>query len=100
MTYATDRRLDFIDWRLTVHGSIRRQHLMDAFQISQPQASADLTAFEAEHPGAMVYDKSAKQYVPGRNPYRSKRGWTPEAVNAWKQFCATGHPMAWDCNIS
>lgn len=95
MTYAVDRRLDFIDWRLIAHGEIQRADIMNQFQVSEAQASADLGAFEREHPGTMTYDKTRKRYVPARNPYRSKRKWTPAALKAMEQFCASGHPMAW-----
>lgn len=65
MSWATDRRLDYIAWRLADHGAIRRDDLMRVFGVSMPQASADLGAFDRAHPGAMVYDKSAKQYAAG-----------------------------------
>jgi hypothetical protein len=68
MTWATDRRLDYIDWRLAEHGEIQRADLMRVFAVSEQQASIDLNAFIATHPGAMEYDKSAKRYV------RAKRG--------------------------
>ena len=68
VTWATDRRLDYIDWRLSQHGDICRADIMAVFGVSEPQASIDLNAFLAAHPGAMEYDKSAKRYV------RAKRG--------------------------
>jgi len=73
MSWALDRRLDYIDWRLARHGEVRRQHLIDAFGISMPQASADLASFDAAHAGAMEYDKSRKVYVPTKEPYRIRR---------------------------
>jgi hypothetical protein len=73
MSWALDRRLDYIDWRLARHGEVRRQHLMTAFGVSMPQASVDLNAFIAAHPGAMAYDKSRKLYAPAKMPYRSRR---------------------------
>lgn len=73
MSWALDRRLDYIDWRLARHGEVRRQHLIDAFGISMPQASADLASFEAAHASAMEYDRSRKAYVPAKAPYRMRR---------------------------
>ena len=74
MTWFSERRLDFIDFRLLTAGTIRRDHLMATFDVSQSQASADLAAFEREHPGAMRYDKSGKAYVPANGRYVSQRG--------------------------
>jgi hypothetical protein len=71
MTWASDRRLDFIAWRLHHGGSIRRLDLMTAFEISMPQASADFAAFERLYPGAMVYDKSEKRYMAQGNTRRA-----------------------------
>ena len=73
MTWAADRRLDYIDARLATHGEVRREHLMTAFGVSMPQASVDLNAFIAAHPGAMAYDKSRKLYAPAKQPYRPRR---------------------------
>jgi hypothetical protein len=73
MTWAIDRRLDYIDWRLATHGEVRRQHLTETFGISMQQASADIGAFDREHPGAMEYDKSRKSYIASRAPYRVRR---------------------------
>lgn len=95
MSYAIDRRLDFIDLRLLMHGTIRREHIVSTFGVSQPQASSDIGAFLEQYPGALDYDKSAKQYVVAKTPYRSRRKWTADAIRAWKQFSQTGHPMGW-----
>ena len=63
MTWATDRRLDYIAWRLASRGAIRRDDLMRVFAVSMAQASADLGEFDRAHPGAMSYDRSAKHYA-------------------------------------
>ena len=55
---------------LRVFGFINRQHLIRKFGISVPVASKDLNAFMRMHPGVMEYDKSAKQYIPHKNPRR------------------------------
>lgn len=94
MTWAADRRLDYIDWRLLTVGSIRREHIMRTFSVSAPQASGDLTAFQAAHPEAIRYDKSGKSYVPARMPYRSVRGHDdPEVKRALTLLANAGHPM-------
>lgn len=64
MTWATDRRLDYIDRCLAIRGEVRRADLVDAFGVSVAQASADLNAFIAAHPDRMAYDKTRKAYVP------------------------------------
>ena len=57
-------RLVFIDHCLTAYGSVCRADLTHAFNISVPQASLDLKAFQglAEPHQRMVYDRSAKRY--------------------------------------
>lgn len=39
-----------------------RKHLMEAFDISQPQASNDIGKFIKLHPGAWAYNARKKQY--------------------------------------
>lgn len=68
MTWSTDRRADYIDWRLSTIGEIQRADLMRVFEVSEVQASIDLRGFISAYPEAMKYDKSAKRYV------RAKRG--------------------------
>ena len=96
MTWAVDRRLDYIDWRLSVQGEIRRSDLMRVFGVSMSQASLDLSAFERGYPGAMAYDKSAKCYIPAREPYRAKRGMDgPNVRRALSLLAGAGHAMGW-----
>lgn len=64
MTYFASLRLDFIDWRLLNAGAIRRADIVEKFGVSPGQASVDLAAFERAHPEAIIYDRSAKQYIP------------------------------------
>ncbi len=68
------QRLDYIDWRLLNHGSIRREHIQRAFGVSQGHASKDLALFQSLHPEAMRYDPRGKQYVPANGCYHSLRG--------------------------
>lgn len=67
------RRLDAIDALLATRGELRRQDIIDLFGVSMPQASMDIQAFIAAHPKAIVYDKSAKCYMPARTTYRRQR---------------------------
>ena len=78
MTWASDRRLDFIDHCLALRGEVQRADIMRVFGVSEAQASQDISAFGREHPGAMSYDKSAKRYVPARSRYKRQRNgaWT------------------------
>jgi predicted DNA-binding transcriptional regulator YafY len=58
-----ERRLEFIEFRLFWEGGVNRADLIDAFGISVPQASKDLSLYQEKAPGNMVYDKSAKRYI-------------------------------------
>lgn len=61
--WSVEQRLAFIERRLYWDGQINRSDLVSQFSISVPQASADLSAYEAAAPGNMRYDKSAKAYL-------------------------------------
>lgn len=63
--WSTERRLEFIEFRLYWEGRVNRSDLVDFFGISVPQASSDLTQYQEVAEGNMVYDKTAKTYVPG-----------------------------------
>jgi hypothetical protein len=95
MTYSQRQRLAFIDWRLTVHGMVGRQHLTARFGISPGQASADLAAFERMYPDAAAYDLKARTWLPLSTRYRSVMGWTPRRLDAWAAAAAAGCPGAW-----
>ena len=58
-----NRRIAFIAEMLHIYGFINREHLMRKFDISQPQASKDLQAFQRNSSGSMFYDPSMKRYV-------------------------------------
>ena len=57
------RRLAFIDVRLQYDGRINRGDLIAHFDISMPQASADLGVYQSLTPENMAYDPSARVYV-------------------------------------
>ncbi|MCL6710926.1 WYL domain-containing protein [Pseudomonas sp. R2.Fl] len=57
------RRLAFIDLRLQYDGRINRRDLIAYFDISPPQASADLALYQELAPQNLEYDASARVYV-------------------------------------
>jgi len=57
------RRLEFIDTRLCWSGRINRKELTEFFKISVPQASLDLSEYQALAPGNVVYDRTEKSYL-------------------------------------
>jgi hypothetical protein len=57
------RRLEFIDSRLCWLGRINRKEITEFFKISVPQASLDLSEYQALAPGNMVYDRTEKTYL-------------------------------------
>lgn len=61
--WSTERRLEFIEFRLYWEGRINRGDLVDFFGISVPQASSDLAHYQEAAEGNIVYDKTAKAYV-------------------------------------
>lgn len=95
MTYAANRRLDFIDHRLLTHGQLERADIERTFGVSNSQASGDIQAFLAAHRGAMKYDKSMRRYVPRKQPYESRRGWTPARIEAWEAAGRAKVPGVW-----
>ena len=58
-----DRRQEFIAATLKQFGQIRRADIVREFDVSVPQASADIAAFMAAKPPYVRYDVSAKAYV-------------------------------------
>jgi predicted DNA-binding transcriptional regulator YafY len=67
MRRGVEERLEFIEFRLFWEGRINRSDLMDWFKISTPQASKDLSLYESEAPGNLIYDTSAKRYLAAPN---------------------------------
>lgn len=61
--WATERRLEFIEFRLSWEDGVRRGDLTEMFGVSVPQASGDLTLYQELAPGNMTYDSSKKKYV-------------------------------------
>jgi hypothetical protein len=67
LRWGTERRLEFIEFRLYWDGRVNRADLTREFGISVPQASLDLTRYQQLAPTNMTYDKSAKTYLTSPN---------------------------------
>ena len=67
MRWGVEKRLEFIEFRLFWEGGINRADIVDHFGVSVPQASKDLSLYEAKAPGNLRYDKSAKRYRASRS---------------------------------
>jgi hypothetical protein len=65
--WGVEQRLEFIEFRLFWEGGVNRADLIDTFGISVPQASKDLSLYQEQAPGNVVYDKSAKRYLASAN---------------------------------
>lgn len=63
MRWGVEQRLEFIEFRLFWEGTINRADIIQCFGVSTPQASKDLSLYQARAPGNMLYDASAKRYV-------------------------------------
>src|SRR5215467_1554315 len=63
MRWGVEQRLEFIEFRLFWEGGVNRADLINMFGISVPQSSKDLSLYQEQAPGNVVYDKSAKRYV-------------------------------------
>lgn len=62
-TWGQERRLQFIDFRLRWDGRVNRSDLTRFFEISIPQASADLARYNERAPENARYDTTAKAYL-------------------------------------
>lgn len=63
--WGVERRLAFIEFRLSWEGGVRRSDIMRAFRVSEPQASKDLALYQERAPGNAVYDGASRRYVAG-----------------------------------
>jgi predicted DNA-binding transcriptional regulator YafY len=63
LRWGVEQRLEFIEFRLFWQGGINRADLIDQFGVSVPQASADLSHYQALAPANIAYDGSGKRYV-------------------------------------
>lgn len=62
LSWGVKNRLEFIEFRLFWEERINRADITTFFNISIPQASADLSKYQELSPGNIVYDKSGKFY--------------------------------------
>ena len=60
--WASQQRQIFIGQMLEVFGYINRSHIMQIFEVSMPQASADIQHFLKCNPSTMDYNVSTKRY--------------------------------------
>ncbi|SFU97290.1 WYL domain-containing protein [Paenacidovorax caeni] len=65
--WGTERRLEFIEFRLYWEGGVRRGDITEKFGVSTPQASADLGLYQQLAPGNLMYDASEKRYISTEN---------------------------------
>lgn len=63
LRWSQERRLQFIDFRLQWGGKLNRADLTRFFQISVPQASADIRQYIERAPDNLVYDRSSRVYA-------------------------------------
>lgn len=63
MTWFMRQRQDFIRAQLETFGLIRRQQIVDKFEVTLAVASNDIMQFIADHPDMIDYDRSAKCYT-------------------------------------
>lgn len=63
LSWSQDRRMKFVDFRLRWEGRINRTDLAEFFDISLPQATADLSRYGEAAPHNFEYDKSSKAYL-------------------------------------
>lgn len=63
LRWSQERRLKFIDFRVRWEGRINRDDLHKFFDISMPQATADLAKYDELAPDNMEYDRSSKAYL-------------------------------------
>lgn len=61
--WGTERRLEFIEFRLFWEGGVNRSDLVEEFGVSVPQASKDLALYQAQAPDNIRYDRSQKRYL-------------------------------------
>ena len=67
LNWGAERRNAFIELRAFWHGRINRSDLMETFGISPQQASLDLAGYADQWKRNLVYDKSQRAYVRGKN---------------------------------
>lgn len=64
LPWGTRKRLHYLEFKLFWDGRVNRGDLTTTFGISIPQASADIARYQELAPGNIVYNPSAKYYLP------------------------------------
>ena len=64
ITWGREQRLEFIEFKAYWDGKVNRADIINRFDVSKPQASADLSFYQEIAPGNLAYDSSAKCYLP------------------------------------
>ena len=64
LSWGTEQRLEFIEFRLFWDGVLNRSDITERFGVSVPQASNDVAMYRELAPANLQYDASAKRYVP------------------------------------
>ena len=62
LSWFQKQRMDFIRANLQAYGMIRRQQIMDKFEVTAAIASSDIAAFMAAYPNRIDYDRRTKCY--------------------------------------
>jgi hypothetical protein len=63
LSWGTEQRLEFIEFRLFWEGELNRSDITERFAVSVPQASNDIAMYRDLAPANLEYDSSAKRYV-------------------------------------
>ena len=62
MKYAVEQRLRLLEFLVVHYNSVGRDHLVDFFGISAPQATRDFRAYKAMAPDNLLFDDAVKRY--------------------------------------
>ena len=62
LRWGIEQRLEFIEFRLFWQGGVNRSDITRYFGVSVPQASKDLSQYQALAPENIAYDRSEKRY--------------------------------------
>lgn len=62
MKWFARQRQEFITGHIAKHGWIGRAPICDYFEISEPSASADISAWRENNPDALTYNFKAKRW--------------------------------------
>jgi hypothetical protein len=76
------RRLEFIEFRLFWEGSINRADLVEAFGVSVPQASKDLTLYQERAPAHVPHKTNRSSFWRRRRLLKVNREMLKEPSDA------------------